>query len=237
MKLPEGWVDTKNIVIPDRMTVVVKGRWKQGKTNLSLTAPDPIAHFNLDVGLEGVIEKFRTNKTIYTNDYLYRTAMGTSSMDMARPVWEKLKEDFMFFLRQSEIRTLVLDTETEAWDLIRFARIGTLAVPREASYKYGPVNAEFRELLRLAFTSDKNLVLIKKMRDEYIKDVRTGNDEPAGFKDAGYLVQINLLAWRDGMDGPFHLTVEDCRQNPDVAGFDMEGDMCNWDFLHGLVFG
>jgi hypothetical protein len=237
MRLPEGWVDANELVIPDRMTVVVKGRWKTGKTNFSLTAPPPIAHINLDVGLEGVIEKFRKLKEIYTNNYIYRTEMGASTQALAQPVWDKLKEDYLYFLRSKEVRTVVLDTESEAFDLIRFARLGSLAMPRESSYKYGPVNAEFRELLRLAFVSDKNLILIKKMKDEYIKDVRTGGDEPAGFKDTSYLVQINLLAWRDGMSGPFHLTIEDCRQNPDVAGMDLEGEMCNWDFLKVMVMG
>jgi hypothetical protein len=237
VKLPEGWVNSKDLVIPDRLTVVVKGRWKQGKTNFALTAPAPIAHFNLDVGLEGVIEKFRRIKEIYTNDYSYRTETGVSTIAMATPIWNKLMTDYKYFLQQKEIRTIIIDTESEAFDLIRFARLGSLALPREASYKYGPVNAEFNALLRLAFSSDKNLVLIKKMKDEYIKNERTGRDEPAGYKDTSYQIQVNLLAWRDGMDGAFHLLIEDCRQNPDVAGMDLEGDMCHWDFLHGLVFG
>lgn len=237
MRLPDGWVNTKDMVIPERSTVVVQGRWKQGKTNFGLTAPDPIAHFNLDVGLEGVIEKFRTKKTIYSNPYHYRTETGASSQAMALPVWEKFRSDYLYFLGQPEIRTLMLDTETEAFDLIRFARLGTLALPKDAGYKYGPVNAEFRQLLLLAFASDKNLILVKKMRDEYVKDVKTGNDEPAGYKETGYLVQMNLLAWRDGISGPFHLTVEDCRQNPEIAGMDFEGEMCDWDFIMNMVRG
>jgi len=237
MKLPEGWVNSKDLVIPDRMTITISGRQKQGKTNFLLTAPPGIAHFNLDVGLEGVIEKFCRIKEIYTNDYQYRTETGASTAAIALPVWEKFRHDYLYFLGQKEIKTIGLDTESEAFDLIRFARLGTLALPKDAGYKYGPVNAEFRELLRLAFMSDKNLVLIKKMRDEYVKDVKTGNDEPAGFKDTAYLVQINLLAWRDGMDGPFHLTVLDCRQNPAVAGLDLEGEMCNWEFLKMAVMG
>ena len=237
MRLPEGWVDANELVIPDRMTVVVKGRWKTGKTNFALTAPPPIAHFNLDVGLEGVIEKFRRIKEIYTDDYIYRSETGQSTQTIALPVWEKMRADYMFFLGSKEIRSIVLDTESEAFDLIRFARLGSTALPREVSYKYGPVNAEFRQLLLSAMASDKNLILIKKMKDEYIKDVRTGNDEPAGYKEISYLAQVNLLAWRDGLSGPFHLTVEDCRQNPDVAGMDLEGEMCNWDFLKVMVMG
>lgn len=225
------------MVLPDRMTVVVAGRWKQGKTNFALTAPDPIAHFNIDVGLEGVIEKFRDQKRIVTNDYQFRDSMGIATKAGAEAIWEKFRSDYFHFLGQSAIRTLVLDTETEAFDLVRYARLGTLALPREASYKYGPVNAEFRELIRLAFASDKNLVLVKKMKDEYVKDVKTGNDEPAGFKDTGYLVQVNLLAWRDGLSGPFHTTIQDSRQNPDAAGMDLEGEMCTWDNVRMLVGG
>ena len=235
MRLPDGWQEANNLIIPDRKTIVIAGREKQGKTNFALTAPDPIAHFNLDVGLEGVIEKFRKDKVIYTHDYPYRTEMGASTMAIAQPIWEKFKADYKFFLNSKEIRTIVWDTESEAFDLLRYARLGTLALPRDVSYKYGPVNAEFREMIRTAFASDKNLIIIKKMKDEYIKDVRTGGDEPAGFKDMSYLVQVNLIDYRDGLDGPFHIQVENCRQNPDVAGMDLEGDECNFDYLNAII--
>ena len=98
MRLPDGWLEANDLIIPDRRTIVVAGREKQGKTNFALTAPDPIAHFNLDVGLEGVIEKFRTTKVIYTHDYPYRSEMGNSTMAIAQPIWEKFKQLEVYLL-------------------------------------------------------------------------------------------------------------------------------------------
>jgi len=102
-------------------------------------------------------------------------------------------------------------------------------------YHYGPVNAEYRELIRKAYASGKNLILLHKMKDEYVNDKRTGSLKRSGFSDTGYMVQVNVRMWRDE-ENNFHLYVKDCRQSPEVAGLDLLNDMANFTTLATLVF-
>jgi len=209
--------------------VALDGLEKQGKTHFALTAPAPIVVFNFDIGLEGVVDKF-ADKKVYVVDY---NTPGTvdQSFDWTG-TWEKFKTDYRGMF-ETDARTIVMDTATEAWELLRMARFGKLTevMPQH----YGPVNAEYRELLRLAYNSDKNLVLIHKLKDEYVNNQRTGKFKRAGFGDTGYMSQVNCRMERDE-DLEFTLEVEDCRQNALVAGEVMEGPMCAFPWLASMVF-
>ena len=41
-----------------RLIVSVEGLEKRGKTHFAMTAPPPIAYFDMDIGAEGVVNKF-----------------------------------------------------------------------------------------------------------------------------------------------------------------------------------
>ena len=47
-----GFTKVKSGIKKKRMVVAVEGREKDGKTSFALSAPAPIAIFNLDTGLE-----------------------------------------------------------------------------------------------------------------------------------------------------------------------------------------
>lgn len=232
MKLPEGFIDAKTMQTKRRLIASIAGPQKSGKTHLSLTAPGPVAFYDMDIGVEGVVEKFAKEKKIYVSQYDYRMLKGPDPAAIIR-MWEKMKEDFIWGLQSPEIATAVVDTGTEMWELIRMARFGKLT--QVQPYHYGPVNAEFRDLIRLAYTSGKDVIFTHKMKAEYINDKRTGNLERSGFSDMGFLVQINIVTWY--YEGQFGATVQDCRQNPDMAGMELTGEMLDWEFLKGLVFG
>jgi hypothetical protein len=83
-------------------------------------------------------------------------------------------------------------------------------------YQYGPVNDEYRNLVREAYKYDKNLILLHKMRPVYINDKRTGKYERSGFSDTGFLVQVNAEIQYE--DGEFFLTIVDCRHDPSLNG-------------------
>ena len=104
--------------------------------------------------------------------------------------------------------------------------------------QYGPVNAEYRALIRGAYKHDKNLLLLQKMKPKYVDDKRTGDYERAGFGDTGFLVQVNAQVYRYSRDegGEFALYIKDCRQNPDLAGEEFIGDpMCTFPFVAGQI--
>ena len=66
--------------IRHRLIISVDGHEKQGKSHFALTAPQPIALFDVDTGLEGVVEKFEHTKGIYQNTYRFR-----GDLDQPRP--------------------------------------------------------------------------------------------------------------------------------------------------------
>lgn len=225
-----GFTDSKDRELLPRIIVSISALEKQGKTHFSLTAPDPIAFFSTDIGEEGVIEKF--NKKI---DILEVARIEEEAAEEAPEEWERFREAYLYCLQKAKIRTIILDTATEIWELLRMARFGRLT--KVMPYQYGPVNAEYRALIREAYKWDKNLILVHKMKSKYVNDKRTGEYERAGFNDTGYLVQLNVTAYRyspeDG--GKFAVEIVDCRQQPDLNGMELEGKMCNFQTLAGMA--
>lgn len=219
--------------IVKRLLVAVESLEKEGKTHFALTAPGPIAVLDFDTGMEGVVSKFAKTKKIYVSDYRRLGDAMTNKVENWLIMWEKFKREYIAALEEPTIKTVVMDTATEVWELLRMARFGKLT--QVMPYHYGPVNAEYRELLRKAYSTNKNLILLHKMKDEYVKDQRTGNLKRSGFGDTGYMVQVNLRMWRDE-DNNFHLFVKDCRQSADVAGMDLTNEMANFSTLATMIF-
>ena len=149
--------------IKKRLLVAVEALEKEGKTHFALTAPGPIAVFDFDTGMEGVVHKFARQKKIYVSDYRRLGNVMTNTPDNWILLWEKFKREYIATMEAPEIRTVVMDTATEVWELLRMARFGKLT--QVMPYHYGPVNAEYRELLRKAYSTEKNLILLHKMND------------------------------------------------------------------------
>lgn len=196
----------------------VVGKDKSGKTNLALTAPGPLAVFDYDYGMEGVINKF-SHKSIYVQEYL----INEITPDKYVMMWEKFKKDFMYVLDDKSVKSIITDTGTEMWELARLARFGKLT--QVMPHNYGPVNAEVRALIRNAYSSSKNVIFLHKMTEQYVNDKPTGKYVMAGFKDMPYAVQINMLAWREDEGGPFHAEITNCRHDPTLVGMDFVSDL------------
>jgi len=210
-----------------RIIISVSGLEKQGKTHFGFSAPGPIAYFSTDIGDEGVVEKFMADKKI--------EIMEIDREAQADKEWKRFLDASNYALSGNDFRTIIYDTATELWELLRLARFGKLT--QVMPYQYGPVNKEYRDFIKSFYRHDKNVVLLHKMKAEYIADKRTGNYERAGFSDTGFLVQVNAQMWRYGVEdgGDFVCSVRDCRQNPDIAGMDFEGMMCNFPMVAQMV--
>ena len=215
-----------------RIIVSMSALEKQGKTHFALTAPGPIAFFSTDIGEEGVVDKFAKDKEIQIMEV---ARIGEDAAEHAPEEWERFEKAYSHCLRDKKVRTIVLDTATEIWELLRIARFGRLT--QVMPYQYGPVNAEYRNVIREAYKWDKNVILLHKMKAQYINDKRTGEYDRAGFSDTGFLVQVNARAYRYGSEdgGAFAFMVEDCRQEPDLQDMEFEGEMANFPTLAAMV--
>lgn len=223
-----GFTNAKERTALNRIILSISGLEKQGKTHFALTAPGPIAVFSTDIGEEGVVDKFMVDKEVHIMDI---ARIGEDAAEKAPAEWDKFKTAYTACLKSKDVRSIIVDTATEIWELLRMARFGRLT--QVMPYQYGPVNAEYRDLIREAYTHNKNLILLHKMKPQYINDKRTGEWERNGFSDTGFLVQINAQVYRhepeDG--GEFCIWVKDCRQNPDLAGEEYTGEMCTFPML------
>jgi len=227
--MPKGFNKVTDMPPPRRIIQRVGGLEKDGKTHYAFTAPGPLGVIDMDRGLEGVMEKFVAEKDIYVRNFR-NMPMATQKHHEAR--WEAYESSWWELLRDSTIRTIITDTDTEAWEMARMAYFGRLTQIK--SHHYAQVNSAFRKLIDGAFEADKNLILIARYKKQYVKknpnsddSVWNGKHEPAGFTEMPSIVQVNLRARliRDS-DGDMvpTITVVNCRQNMALTGEVFEGD-------------
>lgn len=217
-----GFTQVSGLTVRPRLIISVQGSEGGGKSHFAMSAPGPIYHQNADFGTEGVIDKFNSRKEIHKADYsivlpesvqqLEGAAYMDSVANLCNPKWESFKRDFRFALPRA--RSVVWDTADEFWELIRLARFGKL--DQIKAHHYGPVNREYRDLINEAYSSDCNLIMLHKMKDEYVNDKRTGALKRTGFKDADYAAQVAVRSFKQ--DGQFYLEVIKCRLNTDIEG-------------------
>lgn len=220
------------------MLLSIEGMPGKGKSTLALTAPDPIALFDFDTGLEGVVEKFLDEgKKIYVPDESMRHG-DTDDPEVWKKMWKTFCEHYYRAINAKEVRSLILDTSTESWELARLAEFSKLS--QVMPHHYGPLNAEFRRLIKRAYDSDKNLILIHKLKPKYVNDKRTDEYEMSGFGDIPYIVQCSVRVWRhtEAADGDmdFGLTVLKCRPNAELEGEELVEPLSTFPFLASQVF-
>lgn len=205
-----------------RLLLNVEGREKEGKTHLSLTAPKPLAYANFDKSsVEDVLRKFKGMPILVKNYW-------PQNVDKAayQVIWEMFLADYAALL-QSDVRTIVIDTGTELWNIARMAHFGKLT--QVMAHHYVEVNAKFRQLFNDAYTSSKNVVIVHKKKKEYLNSDWTGKYERAGFNEAGFLVQVNVECVRDTKP-PYDFCTRILNNSLNAALIDVElrGDMNNF---------
>lgn len=228
-----------------RMIISVCGEEKAGKNYFSFTFPAPIYVHSFDIGLEGTIEQFIDKKEIYTAEYELEVQPGQGASpqevsESATRLWENFVSNYKDSLVSARQGTVVLDTDSEVYELLRLARFGKLT--QVMPHHYGPVNAEFRDIVRSAYDHQSNLFLIGRMGDEWLNDAsgkgnKTGQRIRKGFGDLPYLTQINALCERVDQEGggsTFQAVIESCRFNPECNGATVGND---YDALRLAVFG
>lgn len=224
-----------------RMIVSTSARDKHGKTDWALrTTPEPIALIDMDMGTEGLLERkpFRNRKIIHKVFNLRkRKALEGETMTRAEVMseWTGVSDCLRTVIQSPIIRTVVVDTGTELWELARLAHLGKL--DKVMPHHYGPVNKDFRNIVQLVYErKDLNAVFIHKMKKEYKDDKWKGGYQTAGMSDMPFLVQVNLEHLFDRDEGIFGVHVLNCRQNKDMADEELWGSAGSFRSLGMQVF-
>lgn len=223
-----------------RLIVSACAEQGSGKTYFGLSAPAPIAYINLDLNDDGVIQKYQREKKIYRSCYSLPNGNGSNTdkiSEAAQNAWDSICNDFMGALHDNSIRSIVIDTATELWELLRLAVYGKLSGVISRDYQHA--NAVYRQLIREVEGTEKNLVLLHKLTNEYKADKPTGNMVRAGFKHTGYLVQCEIDMRKvstEEFPDKFHAIISKCTLNPEVEGVELQGDSVNFTSLAQFVF-
>ena len=223
---------------PRRLVMRIGGFEKEGKTHFGLTAPAPIDVLNIDRGLEGVVEKFARTKEIRMSEDF--RAMPSETREDNERRWEAILASYTESLENATTRSILFDTDTEGWEIVRLAYFGKLVGVRELHYP--EVNSIFRNIIDMAFVHDKNVIFTCRLRKQYVrsktsegKDTASWNGlyEESGFGEFASIVQANLRARIIEVDGENYPTIKviNCRQNMQMNGEVFEGDMATFSWV------
>lgn len=236
-------------VIPEpsedyRVFAMTQGPEKCGKTDWALRhAPGPIAVASLDTGTKMIVDKHiaKHDKEIY----LWQGKVPPEGLTGAAydKAWGEFFKQHEATLACKNIRTYVWDTGTDIWELYRLKRFGKLTQVKP--YHYGPVNADFRSLVKDMYEDrkDLNFIAIHKNKKQYVsKDGKdgqwNGKYERAGFDDFRYLADICLEHYYDQGFGVRVIRNDGvgARQSADLADLELEEDNCSFFWLATNMF-
>jgi hypothetical protein len=209
--------------IPRRLIASIHGHRGKGKSHLGLTAPGPLVVFNLDIGLTGVVQKFLKQKEVMVMDLKM-----PPTQEEAEKEWSRFYAAWSAVLKDRHVKSIVVDTETELWELFRMAKFGQLT--QILPYQYAPVNAEYARFLREILAVEKNLILLRHLVPLYINDKRTKDWEPKGFNGVEKIVEVVGEIGREEQ-GDWWLYVTKCRLKPEMDGRLLEGMFASFPWL------
>jgi len=228
----------------------IAGLWgdeKTGKSSLALTWPKPIAHFDMDFGVGRVMHRFQEDfdkGLIVTKPYALKLedVMFTSSKGRpikgAREVYEQFITDYVAAVMDEDVATLVIDTSTQLWEIVRLGYLQEKQELQKESEKlrerllpveYGEPNGRMRNIIQAARSYDKHLVLVHYAKDEYkpqpdskggISEQRTGKIILDGFKWTPDLSDIIIQTRRE--DSTFFGKVTLCGLAVSLEGTELQ---------------
>lgn len=209
------WDDAPTEFVRRVSLTEIYGDTDTGKTTLALSAPGPIAFLHAAEKVDGVIQPFASDKKIRVHNF---SGVFTGKPEEVARAGMKTWREFVAAWEDAWTwaRTIIVDTHTEAWELIRIAYFGGYKPEKgRPDANYGPVNAEWRSLFKKFRAQDRcNLIVIGQTKDEYKESKgmdsklgqRTGRTIRAGQREVPYFADVILRMDRVG--GDFTATVE-----------------------------
>jgi hypothetical protein len=236
-----------------RLMISCYGPPDTGKTEFAWSAPGPIMHLGLDRGHDGTLANPKPPKTRRTdigfNIVQLPTAQATS--DRYLVYWQTFYGHLKGALANPDARTVVLDGDSDSWELQRLAEFGKLMqIP---AIMYTQVNLNRRNMYARMFDSGKIIICTNKTKKVYAdvllgdgtpkltnsgEAVREWNGEykPQGFEDSDFVFQIRLLHYYRQETKTFGIQIMKCKQDMSLEGLTLEGPDCNFQGLVQTVF-
>lgn len=188
------------------------GEFATGKSAFWLGAPGPIAFFNFDEGLEGVIEDFQNEKDIYVTTHTW-SPVGDDAQDEAIRIRDEFVAQYEAAIQGA--RTVIVDKGSQLWEIVRYAEFGA---PNGQPRDYYLLNKFMTRLFSMAKASTANFGMIDGMKDVWgMKGSAKGSSLSKldkrvrrGFDEADEQAHVVLFHEKDD-DGNFIYTVQKSR--------------------------
>ena len=192
-----------------RLMIGTDGLSNTGKTEFALSAPGPGIALFLDRGCDSVIDN-PTPPITRQPDWAFKVISVPLATQTTQPryleYWRAFYEEYKKACDNKDCRTILLDGDSDSWELQRLAEFGKLTqIP---PIMYTNVNAARRAMIARAWDTGKIIIATNKVRNEYKTVVdeqgnpvlkegkesreKTGDLERQGFADQDYLWQIQL---------------------------------------------
>lgn len=240
-----------------RLMLGTDGPANSGKTEFGLTAPGPGIVICLDRGFDAMLDNPNPPKT-RRNDYAFKVieapqALGATK-DQYLEYWKSFRDDCYKAAGLPECRTVVIDGDSDSWELQRLAEFGKLTqIP---SIMYTNVNAARRAMYARAYDAGKIVIATNKINRQYKtvfnpdgtpklsdqgKEIREWDGKTydrQGFNDQDYLWAIQLRhLFRETTKGPeWGIKITKCKADVEVVGMELWGSDCNFQSLVEVVY-
>lgn len=176
-----------------RISVATRARTKNGKSHWAImTTPDPVAVIMLDPGTGEITEKAAAAGRVIIPKFINHSTKAVQ--EECKKTWQDIRKSINAIIATKSIRTLVIDTISECWELIQLAEFGR--IKQNNKFAYGGINAEFSGMIEEIYYSrpDLNTVYIQKVKKQYVDDKWDGKSvEAKGFESLPYLVDLSLM--------------------------------------------
>jgi hypothetical protein len=231
-----------------------EGETNTGKSEFGLSAPGPGIYLCVDRGFDGMLDNPNPPSWRKADNFAFKVIAAPLATQTNQPeylkYWKEFYGEYTKALANPDCRTVVLDGDSDSWELQRLAEFGKLTqVP---SLMYVNVNAARRAMIARAWDSGKVVIATNRVKGEYInklddqgnpvmKDgkevrVKSGDSIRQGFEDQDYLWQMQLrhLHKPAGFnpitkkDTPpqWGIKILKCKANPQLAGMELWGADC-----------
>ena len=241
-----------------------EGQTNTGKTEFGLSAPGPGIALCVDRGFDGVLDNPNPPKSRnadFAFDVTAAPLATQTNQNTYLEYWRAFYERYKKALENLDSKTVLLDGDSDSWELQRLATFGKLTqIP---PIMYTDVNAARRAMIARAWDSGKIIIATNKIKDEYVDKtdakgdtvmgndgkptrVKSGNFVRQGFEDQDYLWQIQLrhLYRASGVNKvtgkeipqSWGIRILKCKPNPPLQGIELWGSDCNFASLVQVVY-
>jgi hypothetical protein len=253
--LRDGFVHPSQIRKQRRVLIGTDGPSNSGKTEFALSAPGPGIVICLDRGFDAMLDNPNPPPT-RRDDFAFKVIQAPLPTQATQTdylaYWKAFYAEYVKALNNPDARTVVLDGDSDSWELQRLAEFGKLTqVP---SILYANVNAARRAMIARAYDSGKIIIATNKIRKDYQPKldakgvVVVGGDgkplrewdgkayERQGFDDQDYLWSIQLRHLYRPEEPRWGVKITKCKPDPSVEGAELWGNECNMPFLLQNVY-